>query len=595
MMRLAVDFGARFADFVAWDAAGMRIAKLPVGDSAAEVLCRGMDHLGIEAAALADLRIVTTAPLNALLARRPARVALLTTRGFADTLQLGRQNRLALYDPVAKSPAPVFLVDPENILEIGGRFDPRGEELAPLDEADLSRAIVTLKDRGIEAVAICFLFAHVTPEQELRAGEAIGAALPGVAISLSHRVDPAPREYERTVSVLLDAWLAATVAAEVRAMAEAVAARGFRGELLFGDGRGVLVPAGTAEVHRAILLTGAPAVAARAAAALKAPGVTLAVDIGSQSADMSMARGGDPVAAEQGTVAGVPLRIPTVDVASVSLGGARRVRQTARGLRFDGEAAAPRLDDALAVLGRLPVTGAEARLAGFAEGLTAAEAAQRIVTAAADLMALELTRYATRRNVDPTRAELVVMGGNGPLLAAEIAASMGLTRVSLPRAPGAAGAIGLAEAARRAEAKRLVDRPLTALGAADLNDLLTALETEAMGEAPAIYTFTLAALRQMHPMPLVLTERPASAEDIADIFAASYRAAYGITPPGPGHLFQIAVHRDHAAALPPMAALATRQVQGPHLAETEAGTIWVPEGWRLGFDGMAYHLERSPA
>jgi N-methylhydantoinase A len=554
-----------------------------------------MDHLGIEAAALEELRIVTTAPLNALLEKCPAKVALLTTRGFADTLQLGRQNRLALYDPVAKSPAPVFLVDPENILEIGGRLDPRGEEVAPLDQADLSRAIATLKDRGIEAVAVCFLFAHVNPAQERRAAEAIGAALPGVTISLSHRVDPAPREYERTVSVLLDAWLAANVAAEVRAMAEAVAARGFRGELLFGDGRGVLVPAQSAEDHRAILLTGAPAVAARAAAALQAPGVTLAVDIGSQSADMSMARAGDPVAAEQGTVAGVPLRIPTVDVASVPLGGARRVRQTARGLRFDGEAGAPTLDDALSVLGRLPAPGAEAQFAGFIEGLTAKEAAQRIVTAAADLMALELTRYATRRNVDPTRAELVVMGGNGPLLAAEIAASMGLTRVSLPRAPGAAGAVGLAGAARRAEAKHLVDRPLEALGKADLDTLLTGLEDEAAGEAPAVYSFTLAALRQMHPMPLVLTERPASAEDIATIFATRYRAAYGITPPGPGHLFQIAVHRDHAEALPPMATLATGQVQGPHLLATEAGPIWVPEGWQLGSDGMAYHLERNAA
>ncbi|QOL82382.1 hypothetical protein F3W81_17050 [Pseudooceanicola spongiae] len=580
MSRLAVDFGARFADFVAWDDAGLRILKRPVSGDMAADLVAGLEALELEAERLQELRLVTTAPLNALLARRPMPVALLSTRGFGDTLRLGRQNRAALYDPVARSPAPVFLVAPEDSHEIGGRLDATGAELAPLDPADIAAAIAGLRAREVRAVAICLLFAHVNPAQELALAEAIRAALPEVSLSLSHQVDPAPREYERTVSVLSDAWLAARMDAPLAAVRAALAARGFAGELLFGDGRGVLVSDAAARAHRAILLSGAPAAAARAGADLSADGVVIAADIGSLSADMSTGRGGQPGMSETGLLAGVPLREACTDIESIALGGTRRVGTGPRGLNFDVDEG-PRLDDALAALGRLPDAGV----------WSAPFSPEAVVAAAADRMAYALTRYATRRNIDPGRASLAVMGGTGALLAADIAAAMGLERVLLPRAPGASGAIGLMQAARRSEAFARVDLGLEALSAEALDALLDRLEGACDGSGPLVYALSLAARRQMHAMPLILGARPASGAEIGEAFAAGFRAEFGIAPPGPGYLFSIAVYRDTRGPVPPMAELGDGAATG--LIATEAGAIWCPEGWRLSRTDTAYRLERS--
>ena len=590
MTRLAIDFGARFTDALAWDDTGARIVKLPSGELA-EVLAKALEQLALDAARLEDVRIVTTAPLNALLARRPARTALITTRGFGDTLQLGRQNRVALYDPVAQSPAPRFLVEDTAIHEVGGRLDAEGAEIEPLDQEGLAAAVAAIRAAGAEAVAVCLLFAHVNSTHEEEVAQALAAGLPGVTVSLSHRVDPAPREYERTVSTLLDAWLSATAAAEMRALSTELVARGFSGPLLYGDGQGVLVPAATAEAERAKVLAGAPAAAARAAAALS-DAVTLAIDIGSQSADISLSRGGEVISEPLGSLAGVPLRMTTADMASVALGGSRAVRAEGGRLRFDGAEGAATLDDALCLLGRLQ-EGKPDRLATIAAaiGRTSEEAAQRIVASAEAEMAAELTRFATRRNVDPTRARLVVMGGTGALLAAGVAEAMGLNRVTLPAAPAAAGAMGLALSTRRAEARVAVDTPLADLTTTALEKLLTDLDAR-LADAPGrtVWSLALAARRPMHHFPLRFHDRPASGEEILTAFAEAYAAAYGIAPPGPGHLFHVIAWRDAPRA--PFPGVPSATTPGPGAVATAAGVVWVPEGWRLLPVDGGFVLER---
>lgn len=582
MTRLAVDLGATFADFAAWDDTALRILKRPVtGDLARDVIA-GLEAMALNAASLTELRLVTTAPLNALLARVRAPIALLTTRGFGDTLRLGRQNRAALYDPVARSPAPTFLVDPLDIHEIGGRLDAGGTEIAPLDPLDVEKALAGLRARGTRSVAICLLFSHVNPVQEIQLARAIGTALPEVSISLSHQVDPGPREYERSVSILTDAWLAARMDGPLHSLRKALQVRGFAGDLLFGDGRGVLVPDRTACAHRAVLLAGAPAAAARAGAVLSGQGTVIAADIGSLSADLSTARDREPGMTETGLLAAVPLREACTDIESIPLGGARKLEHGPLGLTFtSGDPDAPRLDDALAALGRLPETSP----------WISATHPEAVVAAAADRMAHALTRYATRRNIDPGRASLVVMGGTGALLAADIAAAMGLDRVQLPRAPGACGAIGLMQAAWRVEAVAHVDQTLDALTAEGLGPLLDRLEAGCGGSGQLVYAFRLAARRQMHPMPLLLKTRPGSGDQIAKAFEAGFRAEFGIAPPGRGHLFSVAVRRDSFGALPPMTRLPVAGLTG--LIATEAGAIWCPDGWALSDTDTAYVLERT--
>lgn len=395
-------------------------------------------------------------------------------------------------------------------------------------------------------------------------------------------MDPGPREYERTVSVVTDAWLAARMDAPLRDLRSMLKARGFAGRLLFGDGRGVLVPDRAATTHRAVLLAGAPAAAARAGAALSGQDPLIAADIGSLSADLSTARAGEPGMAETGLLAGVPLREACTDSESVALGGARRVKDGPRGLEFTAtDPQAPRLDDALAALGRLPGAG----------DWTAPFPPQDVVQAAADRMALAVTRHATRRNIDPTRATLAVMGGTGALLAADLAAAMGLDRVVLPRAPGASGAIGLMQAPWRSEATARVDRPLSELTAQVLAPLLDRLEAECGDTGQRVFEFMLAARPQMHPMPLRLSTRPASGEAIAEAFAQAFRAEYGIAPPGPGFLFSASVRADSFGPVPPMPPLTGPATTG--LVPTEAGAIWCPEGWTLRTTDTAHVLERS--
>lgn len=582
---LAVDFGARFADFVAWDDAGLRVVKLANSADMATVFAQGIAALQLDPAALRDIRLVSTAPLNALLARHPAKVALLTTQGFRDTLRLGRQNRVALYDPVAKSPAPDFLVAPDAIHEIAGRVDAQGAEVTALSDDDLDRAIAAIRASGADAVAVCFLFAHLNPDHERRAAQRLRTALPDVAISLSHVVDPAPREYDRTVSAVLDAWIAATSCA---ALAQFTAAlpRGFVGDVLFGDSMGALVPATRADTHRAILLTGAPAAAARAAATPVGDRPTLAIDIGSQSADMTLIENGAPVTSDYTRLAGVDLRLPMVDMVSVALGGARRVRHGPTGLDFDAtDPAAPSLDDALATLGQCPDGPTTAPLS--------VDQARAIRDAAAQTMALELTRYATRRNVDPARATLMVMGGTGPLLATAIAEALGVDTVSIPRAPAASGAIGLAQAPRRQEASRRIDRALVDLCDADLSKACAALKTQTPGEAAPVYTLTLAARAQMHPLRLTLADAPTRVDALRHALNDAYADRFGIAPPGPGHLFDIRLHRDHTDPLPPLPPNEDGPRDGPALIATEAGTIYLAQGWCLTPDDAAYTLTRN--
>lgn len=596
---LAVDFGARFADFVAWDEGSLRICKVPNRGDVTQVTRAGLAELGLTGAELDSLRFVTTAPLNALLDRAPGEVALLTTRGFADTLRLGRQNRVALYDPVAASPAPAFLVPEAWIHEIGGRLDASGAEVEALSQADLDRAIDALRREGVKAVAVCFLFSHLNPAHEEQAAEALRAALPEVAISLSHVIDPAPREYDRTVSAALDAWIAAR-AGDTLAQLRGALPEGFAGQILLGEGRGVLVPEEVFDRQRAVLLTGAPAAAARAGARAsvgpEAPEDTLVLDIGSQSADIALVQGGEPVSVDFSRFAGVDLRATMVDMASVALGGARGVRQNGAELTFDGSAPeAPCLDDALAVLGRLPDPGDAARacISGFVPGKAVEETARQIVRAAAKTAALALIRYATRRNVDPARAGLCVMGGTGPLLAAEIAAEMDATSVSIPRAPAVAGAMGLAQAPRRREAIRRADSALADLGDATLTGLLEALEAEVTGEGTPVWTLTLAARAPMHPLQLTTRTRPASVAAIREDLARAYDTQFAVAPPGPGHLFSIRLSRDTVTTLPAMPGAGAPTPDATRLVTTEAGAIYLPDGWDITQNGAAYRLTRS--
>jgi N-methylhydantoinase A len=401
---LALDQGGSFLDIIAAPEGGgaARIAKRPRAE-AANLAAAIIDFCEVEGIAPASITIATTLPANAILTGTASPVVLVTTQGFEDLPDLGRQSRR---DPDALDPpppTPAWLSPPHFRFGLPGRIDARGVEVAPLDLTALP-ALPGLP------VAACLLFAHRNPVHE----QAIAAALPpGTALSLSHRVDPETREFERMLATMLDASLKPLVATTLAPVARALVAAGLPApHFALADGS-TATPGATIAAPLPLLLSG-PAAGARAVARWAA-GVPCAIglDMGGTTAEVSLVR--DGVALETGSVTLGPLafRLKALDVESLAIGGDALTDAARAAGWLPGEADAGK--DSLAI--------AEARLA---------EATRRI---------------ALRRNIHPDLSLLVAGGGFGPLLGAAIAGTIGCPRVLVPPCPGVMAASGLLDSA----------------------------------------------------------------------------------------------------------------------------------------------------
>ena len=204
---LGVDVGGTFTDFFLVDEATgetrtHKVASTP--DDPSRAILQGLRALAPRGG-LAFLAHGTTVATNALIQRRGGKVALVTTEGFKDLLEIGRQTRPKIYDLKADHPEP--LVPREHRFEVAERVGPAGEVILPLGDADVRRAIADVQASGAESVAVCFLFSFLNPRHEQRMGEALRAALPGIDVSLSCEVQPEFREYERLSTTVLNAFL----------------------------------------------------------------------------------------------------------------------------------------------------------------------------------------------------------------------------------------------------------------------------------------------------------------------------------------------------------------------------------------------------
>lgn len=620
MTRLAVDVGSEFIDVAIASPSNRGVHKEPRGgrsDAAAMLTAidAALARWSTRVETLDELRVGSTGAINMLLARDGARVGLLTTDGFRDCLWLGRQNRADLYDPVARSPAPKFLVDRQDAFEVAGRFDSVGRQVTALDEDAVRAAARAMRERGVEAVAVCLLFAHVNPNHEIRCREIIRAAMPQAEICLSHEIDPQPREYERTVSTCLEAWLRPAAARALAEFEDGLRRRGFSGSLFLADARGALIGREAALPRLSHLLAGGPAASACAAATIAGrmgAAVAIGIDIGSASTDIILIRDGEPSTSRNAVLAGAPLRQDMVDLSSISLGGGSRVKPDGHhGLVFEaglGDATAPTLSDALVLLGHIPaVPGRDAeaglRAAGAALGETdASRTAQRIVEAAERKAAAALLDFAVRRNVDPAMTGLVAMGGLGGILASGIASILGMRRIGFPEAPAAAGALGLLAAQRRFEAKesvgawtdRLADTELRSISQRLSRLARAAAEVAAADEAVSPFvTLEMAATPHMHPLRITLGTVPEHAQAIADAFRAHHLAEFGIRPSGCGFIFSLAVSLGMAEPEDTvrLGSAASSHGEAGRRTLTAAGVILQPDGWTLSVGDGCYVLE----
>ncbi|MGH8976158.1 MAG: hydantoinase/oxoprolinase family protein, partial [Acidimicrobiia bacterium] len=369
-MQVGADTGGTFTDLVT---AGGRVVKmLSTPSDPGQALRDGVGQLAGSGAALELLAHGTTVATNTLLQRRGATVALVTNAGFADVIEIARQDRPSLYDAFADRPAP--LVPRALRLEVTGRLDAAGAEIEPLGEVPDVPA-------GVEAVAVCLLHADLNPAHE----EAVADALDGrgVDVSLSSKVSPEFREYERTVTAVVNAYLRPACRAYLEGL------DGLAPDVLVMTSGGGLVPAADAARLPAALLLSGPAGGVRAAAAVAAAcGFPDAVtfDMGGTSTDVCLVQGGVPEPAPGRVVGGFPVRLPALDIHTIGAGGGSIARLDPGGALVVGPESAgadpgpacygrgglaPTVTDADLVLGRIPAGAAFPGLGGLDAGAAA--------------------------------------------------------------------------------------------------------------------------------------------------------------------------------------------------------------------------------
>jgi N-methylhydantoinase A len=471
--RVGADVGGTFTDLVALVDGSLHVAKVlsTTADQSTGVLA-ALDEASIDGPSIAAFAHGTTVATNALLERRGARTALLTTEGFRDVLEIARQTRPSLYDLTKRPPEP--LVPRELRFTVRERVGPDGAEVA-LDEVDVSAAIESLRAAEVEAVAVCFLFSFLDPSHERRAGELLRAALPGTEVSLSSEVLPEFREYERFSTTVADAYLSPRLNRYLGRLGERLAAAGAPPPLVMQSSGGVLGLDGIAQRASACVLSGPAAGVVGAAYAAAASGFrdVLTFDMGGTSTDVALVVDGEVQTTTGSIVGGIPIKHPMVDLHTVSAGGgsiawaddggALRVGPWSAGAEpgpasYGLGGVDATVTDANLFLGYLADGArlgkeivlergrAEAALAGVAAALNMAplEVAVGVVTVAEAEMTRALRVISVERGFDPRDFALVAFGGAGGMHACVLAEELGIETVLVPRAAGVLSALGLA-------------------------------------------------------------------------------------------------------------------------------------------------------
>jgi N-methylhydantoinase A len=516
-IEIGVDIGGTFTDIVGVvDRERLAFTKVP---STPKDLLAGIRHAVARILELTGARPDevtrfihgTTVATNAVVEQKGAVTALLTTEGFEDVLELGRQRRSRMYDLDMDADTPVFLAPRRRRAGIRERVDASGGVLVPLDEAGVLRAVERLRaTEGIEAVAVCYLFAFLNPAHEVRTRELIARHHPGLAASLASEVDPTFREYERSCVTAFDAYLRPICARYLGGLDGALKGLGIPAAAQIMHSRGGITGAGLAAARPVSLVLSGPAagvVGALFAAAASGHRDIISIDIGGTSSDVALVQGGVPLISQDGAIAGYPVRVPMVDVNTIGAGGGSLAWiDTAGGLRVGPHSAGAdpgpacygqggiraTVTDASVVLGYLNpgyfAGGSlrlDPRLAHEAVATVAASLGLDPVTAAAGIhrvinarMADQIRLVSIERGHDPRGFALVLLGGAGPVHGVALAEELAIAHLVVPEAPGVLSAFGLLVAAIEHAHARTAVQDLRAADCEAIRRTLAALDAQ---------------------------------------------------------------------------------------------------------------------
>jgi N-methylhydantoinase A/oxoprolinase/acetone carboxylase beta subunit len=584
---LSFDIGGTFTDFVVVDLeSGSLVARHKVltnVQAPADGVIDGWQGL-LDAGAISppDTSLLvhsTTLVTNSLIERKGARTTLLATKGFRDVLELGPQQMYDIYDLFAPTTEP--LIPRPRRLEVDERIAADGEIITPLTDETIQQVIEAVRESGAEAVAIAFLHSYLNPDHERRIAAAVQEALPDVTVSLSSAIAPIAGEYERTSTVVADAFTKPSVRRYLTALATAFRQSGVTAPLHLTLSSGEIASTSTAVDYPIRLLESGPAAGAMAAAFFGTLGGyedVLSLDMGGTTAKACVVEGGKPEMAQLLEVArarrfmkgsGLPVVAPVVDLIEIGAGGGSIARKDELGLLKVGPDSAgadpgpacydlggtePTVSDANLALGYLNpdyflggeiplradlATAAINQLAGELD-LSVAETAWGIHRVVNENMAAAARVHIIERNRDPRDLAMIAFGGAGPAHAVAVARILGSPVVIFPPAAGVASALGalvapLAFTAGRTRMMRLESADWDAV-----NHLYRELEEEAARELASAqvpadqisyrYWAEMRLLGQYHEITVPLdgiTLGPDSVADIQAAFQDVYRRRYG--------------------------------------------------------------------
>jgi N-methylhydantoinase A len=478
--RIGIDVGGTFTDLVLLNQGSEPIFhKLPSTPRTPHLApVRGIVHLiasaKIEPQDVAFVGLGTTVATNMLLERKGAPTGLITTEGFRDLLEIGRQKRPLVFDPFTPKPSP--FIPREHRFGVRERVTFDGSVLIPLAELEVVEAAKKLRDAGVESVAICFLHSYANPTHEQRAAALVRDFWPSVHLVTSEALIPEFREYERLTTTVLNAYLLPGMRDYIAQFSTEVRGLGIRAEpLIMSSSGGALRTLLAARRPVDTLFSGPSGGVSGSAFVSVAAEVedTINFDMGGTSTEVCVVHGGKPELSHHREIEGFPLRSTAIAVNTIGAGGSSIARVDAGGLLHVGPESVgadpgpacygrggtqPTVTDANVVLGRLnpqsllggtlPIEAKRAALAieefiakPLRIGVT--EAASAILAVSNNNIAQAVRLVSTSKGLDPADYTLVAYGGAGPLHAAAVAMELGISKILIPAGPGILCAFGV--------------------------------------------------------------------------------------------------------------------------------------------------------
>jgi N-methylhydantoinase A len=483
--RIGVDTGGTFTDVCLYDEESKAIvvgktSSTPsdpgqaVRDGVGQIVSRMRgERLTAAMGEIAYFAHGTTVATNTLLQGTGARTGLITTQGFRDLLELGRQRRPKLYDLEALKPTPLAPRDLR--LEVSERVRYDGTVETPLDLDEVRAAAVALREAGVQAVSVCFLYSYLYPEHERQVRAVLEEELPGVFLSISHEILPEFREYERLSTVVINSYIGPVMEGYLSRLRGGLHDDGLLVDPQVTQSNGGVMSFQTAEQMPVRTVLSGPStgvVGAARLAALSGISDTITFDMGGTSTDVALVSGARPTTSTGMDLGGRPVRAPMLDINTVGAGGGSIAWIDEGGhLKVGPQSAGadpgpacygrgttePTVTDANVVLGILSqeslLGGAmpiDAKLSfeaverlGEQLGMSTLEIAQGIISVVTANMARAIRVISVQRGYDPVDYALVAFGGAGPLHSARLAAELGMNRTIIPQKPGALSALGM--------------------------------------------------------------------------------------------------------------------------------------------------------